>query len=72
MYCKWARINEGKGPALIPKIYIDTWKPLGKVYNEKTIVSTRKLTSTFGKSNRLASEVSNCIGDKNRSSLGSS
>ena len=57
---KWARIIEGKGPALLPKIYIDTWKPLGKPYN----VSTRKLTSTFGKSSGLASQLSNCIGDK--------
>ena len=25
---KWVRIIEGKGPALLTKIYIDTWKPL--------------------------------------------
>ena len=61
---KWARIIEGKGPTLLPKIYIDTWKPLGKPYNGKIIVSTRKLTSTFGKSSGLASQLSNCIGDK--------
>ena len=61
---KWARVIEGKGPALLPKIYIETWKPLGKPYNGKIIVSTRKLTSTFGKSSGLASELSNCIGDK--------
>ena len=45
---KGALIIEGKVPALLPKIYIDTWKPLGKHYNGKLIVSTRKLTSTFG------------------------
>ena len=61
---KWARIIEGKGPALLPKIYIDTWKPLGKPCNGKIIVSTRKLTRTFGKSNEIASQLSNCIGDK--------
>ena len=61
---KWARITKGKGPALLPKIYIDTWKHLGKPYNGKIIVSTRKLTSTFGKSSGLASKLSNCIGDK--------
>ena len=61
---KWARIIEGKGPALLPKIYIDTWKPLGKPYNEKIIASTQKLTRTFGKSSGLASQLSNCIGDK--------
>ena len=61
---KWARITEGKGPALLPKIYIDTWKPLGKPYNEKIIASTQKLTRTFGKSSGLASQLSNCIGDK--------
>ena len=27
---KWARIIEGKGPAYLLKMYIDTWKPLGK------------------------------------------
>ena len=40
---KWAHITEGKGTDLLPKIYIDTWKPLGKPYNEKIIVKTRKL-----------------------------
>ena len=49
---KWARIIEGKGP--------DTWKPLGKPYNGKIIVSTRQLTSTFGKSSGLANQLSNC------------
>ena len=62
---KWAHIIEGKGPALLPKIYIDTWKPLGKSYNGKIIESTRKITSTFGKSSGLASQLSNCIGHKN-------
>ena len=61
---KWARIIKGKVPALFPKIYIDTWKPLGKSYNGKIIVSTRKLTGTFGKSSELASQLSSCIGDK--------
>ena len=28
---QWARIIEGKGSVLLPKIYIDTWKPLGKM-----------------------------------------
>ena len=37
---KWACIIEVKGPALLPNIYIDTWKPLGKPYNGKIIVST--------------------------------
>ena len=49
---KWARIIEGKGPTLLPKIYIDTWKPLGKPYNGKIIVSTRKPTSTSGTSGK--------------------
>ena len=61
---KWARIIEGKGPALLLKTYIDTWKPLRNPYNKKIIVSTQKLTSTFGKSSGLASQLSNCIGDK--------
>ena len=61
---KWDCITDGKGPSLLPKIYIDTWKPLGKPYNGKIIVSTRKFTSTFGISSRLASQLSNCIGDK--------
>ena len=46
---KWARIIEAKGPALLLKIYIDTWKPLGKPYNENIIVNTPKLTSIFWK-----------------------
>ena len=61
---KWTRIIEGKGPALLPKIYIDTWKLLGKPYNGIIIVSTRKLTSTFEKSSGLASQLLNCIGNK--------
>ena len=61
---KWARIIDGKGPALLPKIYIDTWKPLGKPYNGKIILSTRKVTSTFGKSSGLVSQLLNSIGDK--------
>ena len=69
---KRARIIEGKGPTLLPKIYIDMWKPLGKPCNGKIIVSTRKLTSTFEKSSGLASQLSNCIGDKNGGPLGSS
>ena len=63
---KWARITERKGPALLPKVYIYTWKPLGKPYNGKMMISARKLTSTFGKYSGLASQLSpsNCIGDK--------
>ena len=61
---KRAHIIEGKGPVLLPKIYVDTSKPLGKLYNGEIIVSTRKLTNTFGKSGGLASQLSNCISDK--------
>ena len=61
---KWARIIDGKAPALLLKIYIDTRKPLGKAYSGKIIVSTRKLTSAFGKSSGLANQLSNCICDK--------
>ena len=61
---KWACSIDGKGPALLPNIYIDTWESLGKPCNRKTIVSTRKLTSTFGKPSGLASQLSNCIDDK--------
>ena len=61
---KWARIIDGKSSALLPKIYIDTSKPLGNPYNEKTIVSTRKLTSIFRKSSGIASQLSDCISDK--------
>ena len=63
-YHKWACIIEGKGPALPPKIYIDMWKPVGKSYNGKVIVSTRKLTSIFGKSSGIANQLSNYIGHK--------
>ena len=45
--CRWSRIIQGEVPALLPKIYIDTWKPLGKLYNGKIIVSTQKLTQHF-------------------------
>ena len=62
---KWAHTIEGKGPVLFLKIYIDTWKPPRKSYNRKIIVTTRKVTSTFGKSSGLASQLSNCIGNKN-------
>ena len=62
---KWAHTIEGKGPVLFLKIYIDTWKPPRKSYNGKIIVTTRKVTSTFGKSSGLASQLSNCIGNKN-------
>ena len=34
---KWARIIEGKVPALLPKIYTDTWKPLGGRAMEKSL-----------------------------------
>ena len=66
--CKWAHIIEEKGLALLPKIYIDIWNPLGKPYKRKTIVSIKKLRSTFGKPSGLASRFSNCIDDKKRSS----
>ena len=61
---KWACLIDGKGPALLQNIYIDTWKSLGKPCNRKIIVSTRKLRSTFGKPSGLASQLSNCIDDK--------
>ena len=52
---KWTRTIEGK------YWYVETsWKPC----NGKIIVSTRKLTSIFGKSTGLVSKLSNCIGDK--------
>ena len=35
--CKWACIIEGKSPTLLSKIYINTWKPLGKPCNGKII-----------------------------------
>ena len=54
---KWSKIGEGKGPAILPKVYIDTWQPIGKSCNGKILVSTRKLTSTFGKSTSLASQL---------------
>ena len=45
-------------------MYIDTWQPIGKSCNGKILVSRRKLTSAFGKSSGLASQLSNCIDDK--------
>ena len=53
---------------LLLRVYIDTWQPKGKSCNGKTLVSTQKLTSTFGKSSGLASQLLNCIGDKKRKS----
>ena len=32
---KWAHVIEGKGPALLPKIYTDTWKPLRKPWKNR-------------------------------------
>ena len=61
---KWSKIAEGKGPGFLPRVYIDTWQPIETTRNVKILVSTRKLTSTFGKSSGLASQLSNCIGDK--------
>ena len=61
---KMVKIGEGKGPAFLPRVYIDTWKPIGKSCNGKILVSTGKLTSTFRKLSGLASRLSNCIGDK--------
>ena len=69
---KWARIIEGKGPALLPKIYIDTWKPLAKPCKEKIIVTTRKLRSTFGKSSWLASNYKIVLVVRNGGPLDSS
>ena len=52
---KWPKIVEGKGPAFLPWVYIDTWQPIEKSCNGKILVSTQKLTSTFAKSSGLAS-----------------
>ena len=60
----WSKSIEGKGPAFLPRVYIDTWQHIGKSSMGKILISTQKLTSTFGKSNGLASQLSNCIGDK--------
>ena len=61
---KWSKIAEGKGPVFLARVYIDRWEPIGKLCNSNILISTRKLTSTFGKSSGLASQLSNCIGDK--------
>ena len=53
-----------KGPVFLPRVYIDIWQPIGKLCDGKILLSTRKLTSTFRKSSGLASQLSNCIGDK--------
>ena len=45
-------------------MYIDTWQPIGKSCNDKIFISTRKLTSAFGKLSGLASQLSNYIGNK--------
>ena len=60
----WSKIVEGKSPVFLPRVFIDTWHPIGKSCNGKILVSTQKLTSTFGKSSGLASQLSKCIGDK--------
>ena len=60
---KWSEIVEKRGIALLPKVYVDTRQPIGKSYNGKILVSTRKLTSTFRKLSGLASQP-NCIDDK--------
>ena len=62
---KWSKTAEGKGSAFLPRVYIDTWQPIGKSCNGKILVNTRKLTNTFGNSSGLASQISNCIGGKN-------
>ena len=59
---KWSKIVEGKGPAFLPRVYIGTWQPIGKSCNGKILVTTRKVTSTFGKSSGLVFQLSNCIG----------
>ena len=61
---KWLKNVEVKGPAFLPKVYIDTWQPIGKSCNDKILISRRKLASTFRKSSGLASQLSNYIGDK--------
>ena len=61
---RWAQIIKGKGPALLPKIYVDTSKPFGNPFHEKIMASTRKLTSTFGLSSGLANQLSSCICDR--------
>ena len=61
---KWLKNVEVKGPAFLPKVYIDTWQPIGKSCNDKILRYRWKLTSTFRKSSGLASQLSNCIGDK--------
>ena len=66
---KVSKIVEGKGSGFLPRVYIDTWQPTGKRCNGKILVSPRKLTSTFWKSSGLASQISNCIGDKNLKSF---
>ena len=61
---KRSRIVEEKDPAFLPRMYIDTWQPIGKSCNDKILISTRKLTSAFGKLSGLASQLSNYIGNK--------
>ena len=61
---KCSKIVERKGPAFLVRVYIDTWQPIGKSCNGNILVSTRKLTSAFGKLSGLASQLSNCIGGK--------
>ena len=60
----WSKIVEVKGPAFLARVFIDTWQPIEKSCNGKILVSTRKLTSTFGKLCGLTSQLSNCISDK--------
>ena len=47
--CKWARTIEGKSPTLLSKIYINTWKPLGKPYNGKIIREKYKILQFYSK-----------------------
>ena len=61
---KRSRIVEEKEPAFLPRMYIDTWQPIGKSCNDKILISTRKLTSAFGKLSSLACQLSNYIGNK--------
>ena len=51
---KWLKIVKVKGPAFLPRVYIDTWQPIGKSCNDKILINTRKLTKHFQKIERLS------------------
>ena len=59
---RWARILESEEvQKALPKLYIDTCKPFGDMYNGKILVSARKLNKIFGVSSGLAIQLSNEI-----------